>query len=344
MKHELCIAALLALIPLNCAVAENETPAGPKVKLSTSSVQFGEISPCKAHERTLTVTNTGDAELIVNAVKSTCPCTKVEIDEEHVPPGESATLRISLHLADYHSDKVQGRVFLCANTPDPCCTPIEVKGDIIPEYVLEPPRVDFGRVKRGKIVTATCILRRNGSRPVELRTIKATNDIQVSWRSLIPEDTHTENAEAQETPPDAYRVDIQFTAPLDANILNAQFEVETNIKRRPKQVIPVKARLVGVECTMTPKVIVFDDAKSGDTVKGIEIAGEYDLEIVKAECTIKGVEPALSELETRKRYRIDLRLTDRVSSGDVIGKLLLSVKEGPLEENREVGIFGNIDS
>ena len=49
MKHELCIAALLALIPLNCAVAENETPAGPKVKLSTSSVQFGEISPCKAH-------------------------------------------------------------------------------------------------------------------------------------------------------------------------------------------------------------------------------------------------------------------------------------------------------
>ena len=95
---------------------------------------------------------------------------------------------------------------------------------------------------------------------------------------------------------------------------------------------------------MTPKVIMFDDAKPGDTVKGIEIAGEYDLEIVKAECTIEGVEPALSVLQSPKRYRIDLRLTDRVSSGDVIGKLLLSVKEGPLEENREVGIFGNIDS
>ena len=57
-----------------------------------------------------------------------------------------------------------------------------------------------------------------------------------------------------------------------------------------------------------------------------------------------GIDPVVTELEPRKRFRISLRVTERAPLGDVTGKLCLRVREGPVEEVREVGIFGSIGS
>ncbi len=342
MNLRMPLTCLLLFSSFGCLGAEEEAPARPVLEVSTYRVNFGKVSPEKSPEKIITLTNTGTAGVGITAVKSTCPCTSAKADKQRLEPGESAALRIVLHLKDYRSDAVQGRVVVCTDALDSCCAPIEVEGDIIPEYVLEPPQVDFGRVKRGETVTASCLLRRNGSRPVQLRAIKASDELQVSWAPISSEADAGEGAGASQMPPDAYRIEIRYTAPLDANTLNARFEVETDVERKPRQTVVVKARLVGVECTVTPKVIVFDGARRGEPVPGIEVTGENDLEIVKAECTIPGIDPVVTELEPRKRFRISLRVTERAPLGDVTGKLRLRVKEGSVEEVREVGILGSI--
>lgn len=69
------------------------------IVFETSSYDFGAIALNKTVSHRFTLTNNGNAPLIINRVATTCGCTASEYPHEAILPGKSADIVISYNAA-----------------------------------------------------------------------------------------------------------------------------------------------------------------------------------------------------------------------------------------------------
>jgi hypothetical protein len=89
MKATIGFILFLGLLPLS-AVAQS-----PKLTVDNAIHKFEDTKEGVLLTHTFTITNTGDAPLIINDYKVACPCTKVELPSQPVLPGKSVKLKMS---------------------------------------------------------------------------------------------------------------------------------------------------------------------------------------------------------------------------------------------------------
>ena len=66
-----------------------------RIELSTTTFDFGTISNRKAVSQEFTVRNTGQGELSIVGVSTSCGCTTAQIDKQQLAPGETAQLTVT---------------------------------------------------------------------------------------------------------------------------------------------------------------------------------------------------------------------------------------------------------
>lgn len=66
-----------------------------RIELSTTNFDFGTISNRKAVSQAFTVRNTGQGELSIVGVSTSCGCTTAQIDKQQLAPGETAQLTVT---------------------------------------------------------------------------------------------------------------------------------------------------------------------------------------------------------------------------------------------------------
>lgn len=71
-----------------------------KMQLSSSNIEFGEIQKGKESQKSITVTNTGNAPLIIMDVKPSCGCTVPSWPKKPIMPGKSETLVFAFDAAE----------------------------------------------------------------------------------------------------------------------------------------------------------------------------------------------------------------------------------------------------
>ncbi len=85
----------LKIIQGETVTPEAETPQTlTTFSIDRTSVQMGQFDWQQEQTATFTLTNTGDKPLVIQAVDTSCGCTKVEYSEEPVRPGGSTTLQV----------------------------------------------------------------------------------------------------------------------------------------------------------------------------------------------------------------------------------------------------------
>lgn len=113
---------LLSLLLLFVAVtATAQTEGGARIRLHTTSHNFGD-TPRRGGDVVfpLTVTNEGDAPLILTRVVTTCSCVKGFFDKRPIPAGECAIIEVVYQpqksnagvfnkVLQIHSNAVNGR-------------------------------------------------------------------------------------------------------------------------------------------------------------------------------------------------------------------------------------------
>lgn len=97
-------------------VACNDAP--PRIVVEPSSQDLGE-RPQEFLELTYTVRNEGGSPLQIDKVSTSCDCTKATLDRDIIPPGESASLRVTL---DPIEDNLYGNIlrviYIRSNDPE----------------------------------------------------------------------------------------------------------------------------------------------------------------------------------------------------------------------------------
>ncbi len=122
--------------------AFTQPKGGPAIEFKTTEIDYGQINKGADGYRTFEFTNTGNAPLIINRVKSSCGCTVAEKPTQPIMPGKSG--RIKVHYNTNHVGPFRKTVTVytnATNVPNGIVV-LKIKG-----RVLDPTKVDLNRPK-----------------------------------------------------------------------------------------------------------------------------------------------------------------------------------------------------
>lgn len=90
----LSFAATISFAQVQKAPAAAETTDGPKMELTSTTVDFGTIEQDSDPFRTISFTNTGNEPLIIKNAKGSCGCTVPTYEKAPILPGETSEIKI----------------------------------------------------------------------------------------------------------------------------------------------------------------------------------------------------------------------------------------------------------
>jgi hypothetical protein len=107
------LAAASVVSPAGGSAAEQKAP---RIRVEPEAFDFGKALPDKTLRKEFTLSNFGDAPLVIENVSTTCGCTAALTSDTRLEPGSSTVLRVSLETRSY-SGKVERQVLVRSNDP-----------------------------------------------------------------------------------------------------------------------------------------------------------------------------------------------------------------------------------
>lgn len=215
------------LVPLLLGVVLGAFGARASIVVQPAAYHFGERSASDVVASVFTVRNEGQLPVRILGVSSTCGCTTAKIDGDVVAPGARLEIRVQITL---EGRKGEQRFSLHVRTDDPdsAVLTVPIRGMVLEDIRMEPPRLLFRRETEGAPLQAALNITSVDRLPFAITAVRVSDDrLRVAW----------EPAEAG-----SYRL----TANLDEEQLGAGYEglltLETNHPRRPRIEIPVVAK------------------------------------------------------------------------------------------------------
>ncbi len=115
MKSALAITGLLLAVLLQACAGK-----APDIDLAQSQTDLGVIINGEVRTVEVSVQNLGNADLIIEAVTTSCGCTSAAITPEVISPGGAATLAVRYDSGVHGPDEigsVMRQVFIASNDP-----------------------------------------------------------------------------------------------------------------------------------------------------------------------------------------------------------------------------------
>ena len=146
----------------------------PRIETEQPVFDFGEVMQGQSVEHTFVFHNTGDAELIVDRVKSTCGCTGVLLSKKNIPPGSNGTVKATFNSSRFKG-AVQKTILLYSNDPSGQPVTFTVKGVVKLPLEVNPARLVFGAVPIGQSKTISAVLTNLSGQPLKLINLRTSN-------------------------------------------------------------------------------------------------------------------------------------------------------------------------
>jgi hypothetical protein len=146
----------------------------PGIAVDQPVFDFGEVRRGDEVVHTFTFRNSGDAELLIDRVKSTCGCTGVLLTEKNIPPGAEGTIKATFRSGNFQG-RVTKRILLYSNVPGAEPVRFTIQGMVNPLLTVTPDRLDFESVPVGQVKTITAVLTNQSEKPVTLLRLRTTN-------------------------------------------------------------------------------------------------------------------------------------------------------------------------
>ena len=139
------------------SASSNEAEPAPRIEVTSTSHDFGEMNPHQFGEHEFVVRNVGDAPLELRAERSTCKCTVVELSDEPIEPGGEAQVVLRWQTAK-NNRRFSESATLATNDPDQEALTFKVSGDVLVHVGANPPELVLPGVHPGKGASVTTIV------------------------------------------------------------------------------------------------------------------------------------------------------------------------------------------
>jgi hypothetical protein len=120
----LALALLPAFVGADAPPASPSPAAGPRIVVEPASFDFGTVKPGGVVQREFVLRNIGRADLVIDALVSSCGCAAVLSDIQTLKPGARTPLRVRL-TAPAAEGRLRKSILIKSN--DPGQASLEVK-------------------------------------------------------------------------------------------------------------------------------------------------------------------------------------------------------------------------
>ena len=115
-RRKLLVLLATAAVVARAASGRAEEPKTPRIRVEPEAFDFGKALPAKTLRKEFTLSNFGDAALVIENVSTTCGCTAALASDTTLAPGSSTVLRVTLETRSY-SGKLDRQVLVRSNDP-----------------------------------------------------------------------------------------------------------------------------------------------------------------------------------------------------------------------------------
>lgn len=229
MSHDLFRRFLLSLtflawLPL---VAGAETA---RIEVENQTLRFGTVAQGEKVEQVFRFTNTGDALLKIEKVRSSCGCTAALLANRELQPEETGEL-----LATFDSTRFQGPVvktiYLYTNDPLQKVVQFHLRGEVRREVVVTPSRLALESINAGEELSARLEVANHGTREIVLEQVEVTaREARVDFNRQVLQ------------PGESTDITVRVILPVGKDLLNAYVLVSLSGAVIKEQRIPLAVK------------------------------------------------------------------------------------------------------
>lgn len=241
---------LAAVFPTLClaALTVSASPAAadgsPHISIDNAVFDFGSIAQGSPVEHLFTVNNTGTEPLKIERLNPSCGCTAATLSAQTVDPGNSATIRAVFDTAGFQGYKVK-TVRVYSNDPQQPSVVLTLKGSVVPDVIVDPPRVFFGNVKKGSADELSVIVSGSDQNTVKILDV----DTRSADIALKVEDIKTDRGPGK-------KISVRLNGDLAVGAVRSRIAVKTSSEKNPVVHIPVFAKIIG-DAQLVPADVSF---------------------------------------------------------------------------------------
>lgn len=266
------------------AVAQN--PPAPKIVLSKTGWNFGEVWHGETPTTTVDIRNEGNAPLRLTKVKACCGSNATQPARMVIPPGESETITLTFDSLN-KQHKVKSKLVVRSNDPVNPEIRFVIEGFIKRPVERDPAGgVIIHSLETGPGLVGTVHLENKMDQPLKLKRLNEFEHLDVQIKEIKPGLL--------------YDLTVTTTRALPIGGYRHDIWLETGLKDHPRIYVPVFITIVAPVEAM-PSVIYVNPAETQPPKQKIIMLQNYGpqpFEIKEARCTLDAIRVRVGPAET----------------------------------------------
>ena len=197
----------------------------PDIDVNPMSLEFGSVTVGETIQQNVTVSNTGDAVLVVSDITSSNAAFSADLTSFDLNPGENKTVVVSFTPAD--ADDYTGDLTIVSNDPDEANVIVSMSGTGVvfyPDIDVNPTEIDFGTVTVGEPAQQNIVVSNNGDAVLSVNDITSSNSaftVDITSFNVNPGENQTVVVTFSPTEMEAYTGELTIVSndPVDSNFM-----------------------------------------------------------------------------------------------------------------------------
>jgi len=315
----------LSLLPV-CALLSCQPPVIANAQewaqkmFDGTSHDFGAVVKGSAPEYVFEIENCYEEEVVIDYFRSSCGCTKLELDTQKLKTWEKAHLKAKFDTLGFSGQR-EATISIGISKPYRAEVKLHVRGNILTDIQVFPGKMDFGNVALGNTAPVVVTLTRRNNPNFKIK------DIRSSYSHI--------GVSPVETGRDRNGVTYQLKAFLKEDVPAGLVQGELNVigqdgNNEIRIAIPFYGKITS-PLEISPSVLTLTDLVPGQEIKKrIVLKGDQPFRVKDVTCENKAFSVNASADERAVHFvEITYTVPESVASSEVSMNFLTDLKTQP---------------
>lgn len=279
-------------------------------------LDLGVRPPDRPAEAEIKLYNKGRIPLKISQVQSSCGCMAAHIadKDKRIPPGGEGTIKIAFFPKRVPGFESRKTVSIMCNDPYNASVDIGAVVKFDPEFMVDPPQLEFGEVRQGDTPAKTIVFRQLSDAPIEVTGLEASGaggpQLKLSFE---------ERGVDQRLDPDRaeYTITVRLPHDLPPGAVVAPLNILSTCPRLPTFRYIVKANVVSFYTVSPAGPIVLRSVPgvSDHPPATVTFSGEGLLEVADVHATSDDLEVHVQTDAGPNTVVVEVRLRPEAEAG-----------------------------
>ena len=124
----------------------------PEISFDTTRHDFGDVDASQKLTVPFNFSNTGNAVLVIERIRSTCGCTAAIASQKEIPPGGAGQIDVTFDVKGRHGNQVKS-VQVYTNDPKHPAIPLTVTANVSLAFGFNRTTLYLGRIQKTNLPT-----------------------------------------------------------------------------------------------------------------------------------------------------------------------------------------------